>query len=536
MKRTASSCLVAAGSGAIAALAFPTPGLWPLVLVAWAPVFVLARGGTLRDAARYGAFAALAFYLVLLRWMAPLSVVGFVATSAWLALFVTLSFAVVPWLARAVHGPIAIAAAWVALDWTRGWAFGGFGWGSLGYALAARPELARAAAFGGLTLVTFAIVLVNVALAEAWMFRDARARAAALAGLALAIVALGWTRSPTTAGALRVAVVDASIAPAAKWGENGVYLSFNGHALLTDRASTSKPALIVWPETALPVPLDSVGAMPVRAMSLVRRVRESWRAPLLLGVPEATGDGKTFKNSAVLVRADAPPEIVYRKRRLVPFGESSVGTLPRLLPGPELVPGDGGAAIVVDGARVSVLICFEDLFAEDALLRARDGELIALLTNDAWLGESGALQHHQVAVLRAIESGRTIVRAANRGQTTIIDALGRSLPSGPVVVGAAARSNDVTIYARAPDALPIAAWLVAAMTLATVLSRREVTARARRGRGCPGAARSTRSRSVRAAARPRLARGDSAPGDRPRDRCRPSSHPPATPFRRRRSA
>jgi apolipoprotein N-acyltransferase len=140
------------------------------------------------------------------------------------------------------------------------------------------------------------------------------------------------------------------------------------------------------------------------------------------------------------------------------------------------VAGDGGPPFAIAGARVGVLICFEDVFADEALARARDAELLAVITNDGFFARSGVEQHLQITVLRAVETGRSIARAGNTGVSALIDPRGRVVrraPPGPqVAVGALARSTARTPYSRAPDAVPMAALAAALAALAVELVRR----------------------------------------------------------------
>lgn len=441
--------LLAALSGLLAALALPAPGLSPLAFVAWVPLLIALRDAP-RSGARLGLAAGVVFFGVALRWIAPLSLVGFVA----LVLYLSLYFAAFGALARLVPRAV-LPPAFVALEWTRGWAFSGFGWASLGYSLP--PWLSGLAAFGGVALVSLAIFATNVALAS-------RSFVALVFPLLCAV-----GPGARTEGTLRVAAIDAGVGPHEKW--NNVHGAMTAHVALTDRIAQAKPALYVWPETAIPVALDVPGATPIRSMALSRRVREVWGAPLLLGIPEPAG--ASFFNAAALVDGERVT-VVYRKRRLVPFGERRALGIAPVLPGPEFVAGEGPRApIAIDGVKLALLICFEDLFADDALARAREADALVVLTNDAWLGSAGAAQHLAVTQLRAIEVGRSIVRAANRGATTVIDPRGALLVApGEAVVADVPRSRARTPFSRAPDLVPLTCVAATLAALAWTLSRR----------------------------------------------------------------
>jgi apolipoprotein N-acyltransferase len=183
---------------------------------------------------------------------------------------------------------------------------------------------------------------------------------------------------------------------------------------------------------------------------------------------------EAYWNAVALIPTEGGTTIVHRKRHLVPFGEYSPHPwLARVLPGPEFIPGDGGSATSVAGARVGTLICFDDVIPHEALERAADADVLVAVTNDAWFGEAGAAQHYAIAVLRAIETGRSIARAANGGVSGAIDPSGRTIaiaPRGPAaLVVDVPRASGVTLYARAPNVIPFAS--IALVALSLVLNR-----------------------------------------------------------------
>lgn len=501
--------VLSALSGALAALAFPSPGLWVLAFVAWAPLLIALRGGGIKVGAACGAAGGLVFFAILLRWLAPITLPGWLALAAWLAVFSMLAGAL---SARLLRGPLVMRAlvpvVWVAAEWARGQLSLGFTWGAMGYALAAAPWLAQLAAVGGVPLLSLLLLAANLAtahaagaaLGRAW--RKALLCVLAMAAPVAALAGLGLlVPGPTIEGSLRVAVVDAGIDPRAKWSESGLWLAMTRHSALTDsiaaqgvaqgaaRGAAREPDVILWPETAIPAPLEPPGAgLAIRRRALERRVAEVWRAPLLLGVPApvagapaTSGAPPSYWNAVALVPMEGSAAIVHRKRHLVPLGEYAPHPwLAQVLPGPAFVPGDGGPATPIAGARIGILICFDDVMPGEALARAADGDVLAVVTNDAWFGEAGAEQHHGIAVLRAIETHRSIARAANRGVSGAIDPTGRPIAArrGPAaLVVDLPRASGTTLYARAPNAVPVLSLVLVLVALCLAFLRRRVATR-----------------------------------------------------------
>ncbi len=544
-KRLALSAL----SGIACALAYPSPGLWLLAFVAWVPLLAAVRGVDSRAAAGYGLVAGFVFFAAVLRWLSPLSVLGWAVLSGYLALYVA-AFAAAAAMLLTRPGTIAkaaIPALWVALEWARSWLFSGFGWAALGMALAPEPAAIQAAAIGGVWLLSLVVMGCNVALAQSlWLAWDPgrsghgrqRWRAAGLAlAWALALPALLMTygafslaaapetadasadagsnagsNTSTAAASVTVAAIQGDIAPHSKWHSDGLYHSLSRYQGLSSLATTpiaqkhnkhgkghGRPDLLVWPETAIPAAIHDPGGPSLHARGLQRFVREVWQTPILFGLPEsipaqpaavsANNNEALYWNSAIVYHPDRPP-VRYRKRRLVPFGEYIPRDITALWPdmgrvigGPAFVPGSGsaqalpiplhdaadGASDVRDQIDVGVLICFESIFADEAVQRAQSANLLAIITNDAWFSFSGRMQHMHIAIIRAVEAGRSVVRAANTGISALIDPQGRvraQAVSGPAaIVGRLPLSREQTPFSAMPDCLPLLALIFALWAL-----------------------------------------------------------------------
>jgi apolipoprotein N-acyltransferase len=178
---------------------------------------------------------------------------------------------------------------------------------------------------------------------------------------------------------------------------------------------------------------------------------------------------------------------VYRKRHLVPFGETIpakpvVGWfINRVLAIPlsDQTPGPADQApFEVGGARIAVNICYEDAFGDELRAAAREATLLVNVTNDAWYGRSiAARQHNQIAAMRALELGRPMLRATNTGITSAIDHRGRVVAELPwftegILETSVTGRTGVTPYLRFGDALPLAASVLALGAAAAIGRRR----------------------------------------------------------------
>jgi apolipoprotein N-acyltransferase len=187
---------------------------------------------------------------------------------------------------------------------------------------------------------------------------------------------------------------------------------------------------VVWPESAVPYRLDEHHGYREVVETLARRQR----VDLLVGtLTEAGGGG--LHNSAALIRQRGGVATVSSKRQLVPFGEylplRAVFSRARALAAEagDFVPGSRIVLHPVGGQRVACLICYEAVFPELAAEAVAAGaDLLVNMTNDSWFGwTSGPRQHLMHAMLRAAETGRPLVRAANSGISVVVGADGRLL-------------------------------------------------------------------------------------------------------------
>ena len=350
---------------------------------------------------------------------------------AYLALFMLLT----GFLARRlvlvrVPFEIALALAWGGVEFLRSLGPLGFPWASLGYSQTPYPVVTQQAALYGTYGISAWLVLVNGLLARLLLSRRARVALVAAAVFAAPIVGgslvLSRARCPDS---LEVSLVQPNIGGAVKWDE--AYRDSTVKILSTMSAQAQGSAMIIWPETAVPLYLkhtpgylDTLGAIAGRAGS-----------PILTGYPdyERTPEGLRYYNSAMLMSPEGVVEGEYRKIHLVPFGEmipleERIAFLRNINFGEgDFSPGKTYEIFEVDSKRFGVAICFESIFP--GLVRqfvGRGADFIVNITNDEWFGPSAApYQHAQMAVMRCVEDRVGMARCANTGVSMLIDPYGR---------------------------------------------------------------------------------------------------------------
>lgn len=340
------------------------------------------------------------------------------------------------------------AAAWTAGEWLRGIVLSGFGWDGLGVALHRNLALIQIADFVGVCGTSFLPVFVSCVAFNATRrlirdFREGRRfnmrlEMSVTAALLFVVAGYGIVKLQADAGdtiPLKTVMVQQNVPQAVKWaGENTSEL-YQQLAELTrlhagKRDGAPSVDLVIWPESAVPVPLFAHADHPLYFNSILSLGDFS----LLTGA-EIQEPGEPMYTSAVLMRGTFENQQHYHKVHLVPFGEFlpfrdtfPFSLLKGVLPG-DFVPGKSTEPLKLEKPAVGIipLICFEDTVGRLARKFVRDGpQLIVNLTNDGWFLQSAETEIHTAnSVFRAIELRRPMARASNTGVTCVIDDKGR---------------------------------------------------------------------------------------------------------------
>ncbi len=327
--------------------------------------------------------------------------------------------------ARAV--PFAAAAAYALAEQLRSTGTFGVPFSQLGVALIDSP-LRPLAAFGGGYALTFAAALLGATLGW-WLLERGDARRARVALLAWAAVVLAtgacwlaWpARQPAPPPTRRVAAVQGGIAQTVKRSDAGLQLAIDRYTSLTAGLRPARPSLVLWPETVITDDLDRDPALRRRFAGLARGLG----ATLYAGA--FSDDGVREENALFIFDPKADPNDavgVYVKEQLVPMVEYVPGPAwLRALPAAQLTGGlQPGHNAVETRAGVTPLICWESVFGDIAHDRLRDDpSLFLIATDDAWFGTTqGPYEHAEAATLRAVETGRWVLRAGATGVSGIV--------------------------------------------------------------------------------------------------------------------
>ena len=507
----------AALSGILCAQAFPYPDIGLLAWVALVPLLAALDGVRPSRGALLGGLQGTIFFAALLYWIPPV-IAGYGGLS-WpaavgvggllvlvLSLFHAAFGAVQAWLFRAGGGRAALfaaPAAWVLLcEWCRLWPVGGFPWGYLGYTQHASIPLLQAAAWGGVFGLSLLVVSVNVLLYAALASRGAgglrlrRAPLAAALVLPAVIWGAGWLflRAPAGTGkTLSVAAIQGNVRQDEKWqGENREAI-LERHLKLTGQAATAGADLILWPESSTVEGIESSASLRHRLQQIADRAS----AAILLGsIHRLPGGGYT--NAAFLLAPGRGLVDRYDKVRLVPFGETVplrsilffveplVKQVGAFTPGADARP--LGRDVALGGrergsAPFGVAICYEIIYPQLIARQVRLGAtFLTTITNDAWFGRSAApAQHFAMAVVRAAETRRWLVRAANTGISGVVTPRGEVVVATPLfetrLVQAAIRPrNDLSWAARYPHAVPGSCVMILIAVAVTTAARRPAKA------------------------------------------------------------
>ncbi len=343
----------------------------------------------------------------------------------------------------------------VAIEWLRGHLLTGLPWTTLGNLAVDTHAVGWAAEVGvyGLALLPALLAVSLVFLLHPMHRREGAA------GLLLALACFWLAPQPYMAEGKeqRAALIQGNIPQDKKWDAAFLKATMFRYAQLSAKAAPQAD-VIVWPEAAVPFFLSEAPGWDAWLSEQAR----GWETPLLFGGLQLQS-GRVAQNGLFLY-VNGREQGFVGKQHLVPFGEYVPEWIPfvhMLAPNiADFRPAQGGAMLKNNGITFGALICYEAIFPEEARARVEEGaQVLVNVTNDAWYDTSPASwQHLQSVRMRAVETGRFVLRAANTGVSAIIAPDGHITASIPwwtqgAVLGVFRSSDVITPYQRQGDML-----------------------------------------------------------------------------------
>jgi apolipoprotein N-acyltransferase len=370
----------------------------------------------------------------------------------------------------------------------------GFPWNLLGTVQVDNFPLARIATFTGVYGLSFEIMLVNTAVAVAFLVKHDKRKTLLIAamGAAFALQAGRWLKVPPVVSDHRAYLVQANIPilNGSEWTKEyfegtlrdltWITMHPPGASQTDNKEPAVPPNLIVWPET--PAPFYTSDPLFRDAVSSITRKMGAWMVVGSMGVRNATAAQPTETyNSAALVSPTGEWVERYDKVHLVPFGEyvpfrklfsfaegltKEVGEFGR---GSSRQPLNAGVE------KLGVFICYESVFPDEVRQFAKNGaQVFVNISNDGWYGDSGAYaQHLQQSRMRAIENARWLLLDTDTGVTASVDPYGKIVASVPRKIRTTlpapyALNTGTTFYTRHGDWF---AYLCAIISLLALVTR-----------------------------------------------------------------
>ena len=486
--------------GALLVLAFPDVNFEFLAWFGLVPGLVLiVRSPTAREGGVRAWWLGAGYLIAALYWMAPqigpgVLLIAAVFGALWIPFGVAAQKLLRPPLSwpRALAALVVVPSCWLLTEWLRSWQALGGPWAVFGASQWQHPAILALAAVGGVWLISFVLVLANVAIVlvlvsvplprvgaaiapgASWRWGPAAVgAAAALAGVLAGPLAFALTPPAAAARQATIAMVQPGLV-------NNTSLQSHASQTLTAELSRDgmlagvRPDLIIWGESSIAVDLTLTrNAATLRQFEALSAADG---ADLLVD-QDATVPGKGHEKWSVLV---SPSGItgIYVKTRLVPFGEyipfrQQLGWLTSIskAASSNMIPGSGAHLMYATDRQgrplpIGVLICFESAFPDMSRVDTDQGAQLIVYQSSTptFQGTWGPDQHASLGAVRAAETGRPAVQAALTGDTVAFDARGRLLAwmgqdqHGVVTVrlGLPAASAR-TIYDRLGDYVPWAA-------------------------------------------------------------------------------
>ena len=471
-------------SALLSTAAFPNMDIWVLAWISLVPLFYVLATARPMSSFLAGALFGFLHMIGLAYWIFNAlyfhTGVGFVVSILFLVLVIGLFFGLYyglfalaaariiqsrcPWFLKTVY----VASAWVCTEYLRAHLFSGMPWELFGYSQYRWLGLIQIADITGVYGISFVLVFANCSIYQACaVLPDIRKSFRILMptiGLVAIVLLYGffslsrYTAEPIATDEQSTGIIQCSIFQDERWKNETQEMQAARYMAHSAEAFRQGAKLILWPEAALQTYLQE--QIPDSIVQLLTQNNGA----LLIGGPRYTGQpgDYIFYNSAFLLTKIGIVQF-YDKIHLLPFGEyfplGIIDVLRNSYAGPrQYSEGSKYTVLATPEGKLGTLLCFEIIFPELVRGFVKNGaEILVNISNDAWFGRTSAhYQHFSMAVFRAVEFRRPVLRSANTGVSGYIDAAGRIVSKidpfqEGVIICSPALAHGESFYCRYGD-------------------------------------------------------------------------------------
>jgi apolipoprotein N-acyltransferase len=492
---------LAVASGGLTALSFPKFYLIFLGWISLIPLLYIILKKTPKQSFLLGLAAGFSYYAILIYWIPfvpahygglsiGISLLIYIILVLFLALF--WAFFCLLWTKIYQSFPrlafLLTPFLWISFEYIITYFLTGFPWGLLGSSQYSNIYFIQLASITGVYGLSFVLVLFQSMFLYSMKYRE---KAPFFIGLALVLLIhlggfLSIEKSPDTEKSFTAAVIQGNVSSNMYWQSTStreIWNYFSRHLELSHKAYVKGSRLIVWPEFSVPICFSCSEDIQLAFKGKLYQFVQGTRSTLLLGTNEKAGTHRNIQyyNTAICLSPDLSMSLYY-KMHLVPFGEytpykkiffflekmtTAIG---------DISPGTQYSLHQFENTKFGSPICYEIIFPDLVRKFVKKGaSFLVTITNDGWYEKSAApYQHFSIAVLRAVENRRYLLRAATTGISGIIDPFGRivsksELMTQTYLTGNITPSQKLTFYTKFGDVLPRASLTLAVIFLILAL-------------------------------------------------------------------
>lgn len=347
---------------------------------------------------------------------------------------------------------------WILVEYFRGyWLLNGFPWLQIAYSLLETPLqgfVPIIGAYGSGFLLAITATTIVAGFNKLIKFHSSVIIISLIWGFGAYLQSVQWTMPVSKA--LNVALIQGNINQDQKWLPENRIKTMVYYQKMT--AQNWDADIIIWPETAIPAYFSQVKDFYLEPLS---DQAQKNNATVIVSLPSKGKNNENYNTVLTLGNHQGR----YHKNHLLPFGEylplqpvsGFILDSLNIKLGNFSSGGDNQTLLIAGGYPFATSICYEDAFAEEAIRAMPEAAFLVNVTNDAWFGNSiEPHQHMQLAQMRALETGRYMLRTTNTGVTAIVAADGAIVSKAPlfkktVLKGQIYPMTGMTPYARLGD-------------------------------------------------------------------------------------